>query len=88
MHGASARVPASRAAFAHRHDQWDCMALSQWESPADDERNIRWTREVHTAMEPYLERAVYVNDLGDDEAERVPAAYGPNYDRLAAIKAT
>ena len=87
MHGAAARVPVAETAFAHRHDQWDCLMLSQWENPADDERNIQWTRELHFAMEPYLERAVYVNDLGDNEADRVRAAYGANYDRLAGIKA-
>jgi hypothetical protein len=38
-------------------------------------------------MEPHLERAVYVNDLGGDEGDRVRAAYGANYDRLSAIKA-
>jgi FAD/FMN-containing dehydrogenase len=88
MHGAAARVSPADAMFAHRHDQWDCLLLSQWEGPGDDERNIRWTRDVHAAMEPYLERAVYVNDLGDDESDRVPAAYGANYDRLATIKGT
>jgi hypothetical protein len=46
-----------------------------------------WTRELHAAMQPHLERDVYVNDLGDDEADRVVAAYGDNYGRLAAVKA-
>jgi FAD/FMN-containing dehydrogenase len=87
MHGAAARVAPTATAFAHRHDQWDCLLLSQWESPADDERNIRWTRELHAALAPYVETAVYVNDLGADEADRVRSAYGANYDRLAAIKA-
>jgi len=88
MHGAAARVAPGETAFAHRHDQWDCLVLSQWDRAADDERNIAWTRELHAAMTPYLERAVYVNDLGADEPERVRAAYGGNYERLAAIKAT
>jgi len=35
----------------------------------------------------HLERGVYVNDLGDDEPDRVRAAYGANYERLVAIKA-
>jgi len=87
MHGAAARVPPTETAFAHRHDQWECMMLGQWEKPEDDERCIRWTRELYDAMEPHLERAVYVNSLGADEPERVRTAYGPNYDRLAAIKA-
>ena len=38
-------------------------------------------------MAPHLERAVYVNDLGADEPDRVRAAYGANYERLVAIKA-
>jgi FAD/FMN-containing dehydrogenase len=87
MHGAAARVAPAETAFAHRRDQWDCLMLSQWDHPADDEKNIAWTREFHAAMTPYLERAVYVNDLGADEPERVLAAYGANYERLAAIKA-
>jgi FAD/FMN-containing dehydrogenase len=87
MHGAAARVAPTETAFAHRHDQWDCLMLSQWDSAADDDKNVRWTREFHAAMAPYLERGVYVNDLGDDEPDRVRAAYGGNYERLVAIKA-
>jgi hypothetical protein len=86
MHGAAVRVSAADTAFAHRREQWDCLMLSQWDRPADDERNIRWTRDLYAAMEPYLEQAVYVNDLGDDESDRIRAAYGANYDRLVAIK--
>ena len=62
------------------------MLLTQWDGPADDEPSIRWTRDAHAAMEPYLERAVYVNDLGADERDRIRAAYGDNYGRLAAVK--
>jgi FAD binding domain/Berberine and berberine like len=87
MHGAAARVPPTETAFAHRHEQWECMMLGQWEKPEDDERCIRWTRELYAAMEPHLEHAVYVNSLGADEPERVRTAYGSNYDRLSAIKA-
>jgi FAD/FMN-containing dehydrogenase len=87
MHGAAARVPPAETAFAHRHDQWDCLVLTQWDSPADDEENIRWTRECHAALTPHLEPSVYVNDLGADEAGRVRAAYGGNYEQLVAVKA-
>ena len=62
--------------------------LSQWLDADDDEPNIRWARELYVAMEPYLEHAVYVNMLGGDESDRIREAYGCNYDRLAAIKAT
>jgi hypothetical protein len=87
MHGAAARVAPTETAFAHRQDQWDCLILSQWDHAEDDDTNIRWTREFHHALAPSLERAVYVNDLGADETDRVRAAYGANYERLVAIKA-
>lgn len=38
-------------------------------------------------MRSYLEPAVYVNDLGADEPDRVRTAYGANFERLAAVKA-
>ena len=88
MHGAAARVPAAQTAFFHRHDQWETQMLSQWVDPDDDERNVRWARDMYSAMEPYLEPAVYVNMLGADEDDRVRSAYGGNYERLLAIKAT
>ena len=87
MHGAAARVPPTATAFVHRHDQWEVQILSQWVDAADDEPNVRWARACHAALEPYLDRAVYVNSLGDDESERVGEAYGSSYERLAAIKA-
>ena len=87
MHGAAARVPPTATAFAHRHDQWEVQMLSQWFNAADDAVNIRWARECYAALEPHLERAVYVNMLGGDETDRVREAYGANYERLAAIKA-
>jgi FAD/FMN-containing dehydrogenase len=88
MHGAAARVAPDATAFPHRREQWDLLILSQWDRPGDDAVNIAWTRALHAAMTPYLEGAVYVNDLGDDEADRVAAAYGANYGRLAAVKRT
>ena len=88
MHGAAARVSPTETAFPHRHDQWELQMLSQWLDADDDEPNVRWARELYVAMEPYLEHAVYVNMLGGDESDRIREAYGCNYDRLAAIKAT
>lgn len=87
MHGAAARVPARETAFAHRHDQWDCLLLSQWEQARDDERNIGWTREAWAALQPCVEQTVYVNDLDVDDGERVRFAYGENYERLVSVKA-
>ena len=87
MTGVASRVDPRATAFAHRDRQYDFLILSQWEDPADSERNIDWTRRLFEAMRPHLKEAVYVNNLGDQEHDRVRAAYGVNYDRLAAVKA-
>ncbi|HEU0214945.1 MAG TPA: FAD-binding oxidoreductase [Jiangellaceae bacterium] len=87
MHGAASRVAASATAFAHRAVQHDLLILSQWTDAADSDRNVEWTRALFEAMQPHLEESVYVNNLGDEGADRVRAAYGENYPRLAAVKA-
>lgn len=87
FHGAAARVPVAETAFPHRQEQYDFIILSQWDDPAEADENIRWTRGLWDAMQSSVEESVYVNDLGDEGEDRVRAAYGANFDRLAAIKA-
>jgi hypothetical protein len=87
MTGAASRVDPQATAFAHRDRQYDCLILSQWDDPADSERNLDWTRRCFEALRPYLKESVYVNNLGAQDHDRVRAAYGANYDRLAGVKA-
>lgn len=87
VHGEAARVDPAATAFAHRHSHHDFLILSQWSTPEERESHITWTREFFAAMRPFTERAVYVNDLGEDDGDRVHEAYGVNYPRLARIKA-
>lgn len=86
LHGAAARVPPTDTAFPHRASQYDFAILSQWDDNSADEQNVTWTKSFFEAMQPHLEKAVYVNNLGEEGDERVRAAYGPNYERLAALK--
>jgi FAD binding domain/Berberine and berberine like len=86
MHGVSSRVAPTATAFAHRAAQHDFLILSQWSDPADAARNVQWTRALFEAMQPHLEQAVYVNNLGDEGPDRVQAAYGENYPRLLDVK--
>jgi FAD/FMN-containing dehydrogenase len=58
----------------------------RWDDPADDDRCIRWARDFFKASAPFATGGVYVNFLTADESDRVGAAYGPNYDRLARVK--
>jgi FAD/FMN-containing dehydrogenase len=88
LHGAAARVGTDETAFTHRFDFWDVPILAQWSEPSDSERNIAWARETYAALEPFSKAGVYVNNLGTEGDERVRAAYGPNYARLASVKGT
>ena len=86
--GAATRVGKAETAYAHRDAPYDLVILSGWEDPVETERNVEWTRDFFAAVRPELSGGVYVNDLGDEGEARVREAYGDNYARLAAIKAT
>jgi FAD/FMN-containing dehydrogenase len=73
-------------AYAHRDAQFVMNVHGRWDDAAEDQRGIRWAREFFEAAAPFASGGVYVNFLTADEGERVKSAYGPNYERLAAVK--
>jgi FAD/FMN-containing dehydrogenase len=83
--GAVARVDRTATAYAHRDALWDCIPICAWEDEAADDRNIAWGRALWEMLRSHASD-VYVNNLGDEGDERVRAAFGSNYDRLAALK--
>ena len=85
--GAVKRTRRDATAFHHRDAEFDFVVLSLWPESAEDERNIGWTRRLGDATAAHSSGGVYVNNLGDDPHDRVRAAYGGNYERLAALKA-
>jgi FAD/FMN-containing dehydrogenase len=84
--GAIARVPIAETPYVNRGALYDCFPISIWDNPADDEAHIRWARDLWSAMTPFSTGGVYANNLGDEGADRVQAAYGENYPRLVALK--
>lgn len=87
IHGATTRVGVSETAFPHRREGYNFLVVSEWLDPADNAQNIAWARESYDAMRPSFSAGRYVNYLGDDDGEdAVAAAYGPNYQRLRALK--
>ena len=54
--------------------------------PQEDTRCIAWARAFFQETSRYAMGGVYANFLTQDEADRVPAAYGPNYERLVRLK--
>lgn len=83
-HGAVTRVAQDATAFAHREAGFGLVMLAVWQDPAEDDINVTWTRELANATRAYGTGGVYVNEAVE---EKPRAAYGQNYDRLAAIKA-
>lgn len=88
FHGAATRVAPDATAFPHRFDGYNLVMVSQWTSPAEDQRHMSWTRECYGALQPFTRDARYSNYLDhDDGADAAASAYGGNYRRLQAIKA-
>jgi FAD/FMN-containing dehydrogenase len=85
LHGAASRMNAAETAFPHRFDHYNCIAMLETEDHADVESGTEWARECWEAMQPFAQRAAYVNDLGE-ESERVQEAYGASFERLRALK--
>lgn len=85
--GAITRVPDDAMAFGQRHAEWNIHYLSMWPDAADDARNIAFTRGIARAMKPWTTGQVYLNFIGDEGADRVRSAFGPEkYGRLQALK--
>jgi FAD/FMN-containing dehydrogenase len=86
--GAASRVGVGDTAYPHRDSLHSINPLAIWTDPSHDEPNIEWARGVFEASRRFSAGGVYANFLGVGDAgdDRVRAAYGPNYDRLARIK--
>ncbi|SAL17102.1 FAD-binding oxidoreductase [Caballeronia humi] len=87
MGGQTNRVPVDATAYANRDSLYTVNIHGRWTEAADDEKCITWARDVFNALAPHAIGSVYVNFMTGDEGDRVKSAYGPNYERLAAVKA-
>ncbi|MEU6929798.1 FAD-binding oxidoreductase [Streptomyces sp. NPDC046385] len=71
-----------------RTAKWALHPFAVWEDPADDDRAVRWVRDVRAAAQPWSTGAVYLNFTGDEGRQRVVEGFGAdNYRRLARVKA-
>ena len=84
--GAVSRIGPRDSAFNYRDAGHSLLVLRMWSDPAESDANIDWARRCYRVAEPFLTSGAYVNYLGDEGDLRVRAAYGANYDRLAAVK--
>ncbi len=89
FHGAASRVGVSETAFALRQDHLMFELVAAWEPQSPDEqKHIEWSQNISQALAPYAFKGGYINLLDQEEQERVPLAFGSNYQRLLDLKRT
>ena len=84
--GQASRVSVDATAYPHRDALLVMNIHARWETSAEDDSCITWARSVFKATEPYATGGAYVNFLTQEETDRVASAYGPNYQKLVALK--
>jgi len=84
--GAVSRVGAQDTAFVHRDMKFAPVIATQWADPKDNEANIAWARAYAAELAPHSEAGGYINFMDSEDQSRVRSNYGPNWDRLVAIK--
>jgi hypothetical protein len=84
--GAVSRVGRDETAVDYRDAPYNFLIVGMWSEAAEDEKNVRWVRELWRQMQPFA-LGVYVNYETDREVERVMSAYCPDkYARLVTLK--
>jgi hypothetical protein len=88
FHGAGARVPVQDSAFAPRTPHLVVEFIARW-TPGDPgaEQHRAWARTLSGDLAPAALPGGYANLLGPDAIDQIADAYGPNTERLLAIKA-
>ena len=87
IHGAVSRFPQEHSPVGNRDAAWVINITAAWENARDDEANIGWARSAWEAVRRFSTGGTYVNFLTEEEGdERIHAAYGQNYSRLADVK--
>ena len=84
--GAPNAVPPDATAYFHRDAKYVMNVHGRWDSPNEDKPGIAWARKFFDSAAHYASAGAYVNFMTGDEGDRIPAAYGSNFDRLRQIK--
>jgi FAD/FMN-containing dehydrogenase len=80
------RVPVEATAYSSRDTLYAMNVHGRWDDASDDARCVGWARAFFEAAAPFALGSVYVNFMTEEEGGRVADAYGPNYERLVAVK--
>ncbi|MCW2541264.1 MAG: FAD-linked oxidoreductase [Frankiales bacterium] len=86
--GAVHRTPPDATAFAYRDVGWAGVIVGIDPDPANAPAIRDWTVRYWEALHPTSAGGAYVNFMMEEGVDRVRASFGPNYDRLARVKAS
>jgi len=86
INGAVHDVGSEATAFGHREAKYATVIAGMWPDPKQNEANIRWVKDYYTALAPYSEQGGYINFAASDDADRVGANFGSNFDKLRKVK--
>lgn len=86
--GEMGRVGADETAFPGRDAPFMLSVEANWDEGTACAENVAWARDAWAAMREFSSGGLYVNfaGFGEEGSDLVRAAYGNNYDRLAAVK--
>jgi FAD/FMN-containing dehydrogenase len=85
--GVGSRVGSDETAWAYRDAVWAQVVAGVDPDPANAGAIRDWAVGYSDAVKPYTLGTGYVNFQMQETGDKVRAMYGPNYDRLAKIKA-
>jgi FAD/FMN-containing dehydrogenase len=87
MGGETARLGEHETAFSNRGARYNVSVLASWLEPAEDERNIAWTRRFGDELRSFSTGGAYVNYMANSEdPAALRAAYEANFERLVEVK--
>jgi len=87
INGAAGRVGQQDTAWGYRDAKFAQVIVGVDPDPKNNERMTEWAKDYWLALHPFSAGGGYVNMIMDEGEDRVKAAYGDNYQRLAQIKA-
>jgi hypothetical protein len=85
--GAASRVGSGDTPWPNRDGGWVQVIVGVDPDPANRELVTDWAVAYSDAVSPYSTGGSYINMTMEEGDDRLRAIYGPNYDRLAEIKA-
>lgn len=85
--GAVHEVGSNETAWAIRDARWAQVIVGVDPDAANAGTVTDWCKNFHTALTPHARGGAYVNFMMEEGQEKIKAAYGDNYAKLAAIKA-